>query len=248
MTWVVPSKVLKAAMAAGIVALMLVGVQSLAAEEGSIAGESRTIQVQGEATIKASPDQAQITFGVETEGSTSAEALNRNSELMNKVIAALKQAGIQDKDIQTQNVSVYPNYRHSGPVDQEGVPAISGYLASNQVSVLTNRLDQISSLIDKAVQAGANQMHGISFSVANTEAVYHQALEEALDVARGRAERLSRAADARLGKILAIDASGGDSVVIPYAGGRAARDMATPIEPGQVETRAQVRVVWELMD
>lgn len=242
---------LKAALIVGIVALLLVGVRGLAAEPNSASnGNIRTISMSGQATVQASPDQATISFGVETEGATSTEALQRNSEVMNKVINTLKQAGIAERDIKTEHLAVYPNYRHVQPDSPNGKPEIAGYIATNQVSVRTGKLDQVSALIDAAVNAGANRVHGISFSLSDAETVYQQALKEALNVARKRAESLSGAANAKLGKIVSIDASGGTAPV-PVRSALQAAEVAAdlaPVEPGQIETRADITVVWELIN
>ena len=240
----------RGAFVAGIVALFLVGVQGLAADDqASVAGMERTVQVQGEATITAQPDQAKMTFGVQTEGATAEEALKRNSELMNRVIQALKQAGVPQRDIQTSQLSVYPNMRYPEPDGREAQPTVVSYTAVNQVSLTTHNLNQVSSLVDAAVQAGANQVHGIQFALSDPEAVYEQALTQALALAKRRAEHLSQAAGARLGAIVRLQSGGGNPVVVPYA--REAvqmKDASVPIEPGVINIHAEVTATWELRD
>ena len=196
--------------------------------------ETDTVTVTGVGSIETVPNEAQMSFGVETRRPTAKEAVAANAEAMRKVINALRQA--RGREIATQWVSVYPVSNEQGVVD--------GYAASNSVSA-TSDVDAAAGLIDAAVEAGANQVSGPGLSRSDSEELYRDALAKAVVEARARAEVLAKAAGRSLGPITSISESAAAGPY-PYAE-RAALDAAsTPIVPGEQETVASISVTFSL--
>jgi len=196
--------------------------------------ESDTVTVTGVGTVKAVPDEANFSFGVETRGRTAQAAIAANATAMEKLIAALRQAGA--RDIATQWVSVWPVSREDGTID--------GYSASNSVSA-TIGVARAGVLIDAAAEAGANQISGPGMSSSDAEKLYRAALADAVKDARERAEVLAKAAGRTLGEISSIVEAGAQPVPL-YRDAAEATAASTPIVPGQQETVAQVSVTFDL--
>jgi uncharacterized protein len=196
--------------------------------------------VNGTGTAKAIPNQAQFSLGVTTKGSTAREALAANSARMERVIAALKSAGVSDKDIKTQDVSVGPGYD-----GEKG--STSGYAARNSVSVRVRELDRSSAVLDAASRAGANEVYGPSLTRSNRDAYEAKALESAFGNARKRAEALADAAGVRLGRVTSIveGFSGGPQPMYDLRA-RAEPAVGAPIEPGSEEIQASVTVAFAI--
>jgi len=208
-----------------------VGLPDLAGAQDSPEGD--TITVTGVGSIEAVPNEAQMSFGVETRAPTAKAAVAGNADAMRRIINALRQA--RGREIATQWVSVYPVTNDTGAVD--------GYSASNSVSA-TADVDDAAALIDAAAEAGANQISGPGLSSSNAEALYRQALGKAVSEARARAEVLAKAAGRTLGEITNISES--NATPYPYADRAQALDASTPIEPGEQETSASITVTFVL--
>ena len=222
--------------AAGLTVVALagaVGLPDLAGAQDSPDAEPDTITVTGVGSVAAVPNEAQMSFGVETRGQTARAAVSANADAARRVINALRQAGA--RELATQYVSVYPVSGENGRID--------GYSATNSVSAVSD-VDDAPALVDAAVEAGANQVSGPSMSSSNAEELYRQALAKAVEEARARAEILARSADRSLGAITSISESGAEPPV-PYAE-RAALDAATPIVPGEQDTTATISVTFAL--
>jgi uncharacterized protein YggE len=210
-----------------------VGLPDLAgAQDADDEGDS--ITVTGVGSVDSVPNEAQMSFGVESRGATARAAIAANADAARKIINALRQAGA--RELATQYVSVYPVTGESG--------TITGYSASNSVSAVSD-VDDAAALIDAAAEAGANQISGPGLSSRNTEELYRQALAEAVEQARERARVLARASGRGLGEISAI-VEGGGSGPIPYAARDAMEAASTPIVPGEQETSATVTITFDL--
>jgi uncharacterized protein YggE len=210
------------------------GPPDFAGAQQSPTTDTDSITVTGVGKVEDVPDQAQMTFGVESRGATAKAAIAANATAMEKLVAALRQAGA--REIATQWVSVYPVTREDGT-------SISGYSATNSVSA-TIGVARAGELIDAASDAGANTISGPGLSSSDSERLYRQALAAAVEDARERAEILARAANRPLGEISTI-VEGGGSAPVPFAE-KAALDAATPIVPGEQETSATVSVTFDL--
>jgi len=196
------------------------------------APSDRTIAVTGTGVLRSTPDRAEISFGVESEGATARAALAANAAEMRRVIDALRAAGVTD--LQTQAVVVSPRYSEQNRVQ--------GYVASNTVGGVI-AADRAGATIDAAVAAGANQIYGPSFTKTDAEAQYRDALELAIRDARGRAQALAVAAGGSLGRVISVVE--GSTAPMPLAE-KAAADASTPVVAGSQETTATVSVTFEL--
>jgi uncharacterized protein len=229
-----------------IAALLVLAVAALAgvgrpeAAGGASEDAKEGITVTGSGDVNATPDRADLSFGVQSEGSTAAQALAANSADSQRLIDALKDAGVQAKDLKTEHLDVSPRY------DLEKVGDPRGYSASSSVSVRSQPLDRAARLSDVAVRAGADNVSGPSLSVADQDAQYRRALERAFDDARAKAEALAAAAGVSLGEVTAIVEGGQPSDFPVYATAERALDAKTPIEPGSEAITASVTVTFAI--
>jgi uncharacterized protein YggE len=203
------------------------------------------LSVSAEGLSEGRPDMAIINLGVTTEGQTAAAALAENARRMTALNAALRRAGVAERDIQTSNVSVYPQQQYV-----EGqTPRITGYQANNTVTAKVRRIDNTGRVIDAAVGAGGNTVNGVSFTYQEPDVQMDAARRDAITKARARAELYANALGMRVVRIVAVNEGGGYSppYPMPMMERMAAGDAAsTPISPGQVETRVNVNVTFEL--
>lgn len=167
--------------------------------------KTRFIAVQGKGTVTAVPDIASINTGVSTQADTAREALSGNNKAMNALFQELSKAGIEEKDIRTSNFSVSPVYE---PYQRNKPRKISGYQATNQVTVVVRNLKKLGNLLDSVVSAGSNRINGVQFSVADPKKLLDQARRKAVKDAMRRARLYADAAGAELGKILQIQERG----------------------------------------
>lgn len=216
----------------------------LAATASSAFGQTTTptITVNGEATISVPPDLAQIDSGVTTEAKTAREASEANNKAMGIVLLALKNAGIAEKDFQTSRLSLSPQ---SAPGRNANAPfQITGYRASNRVTVTIRDITKVADTIDVLVGAGANEISGISFSVSKASKLLDDARSEAIADARRKAEIYAKAANIALGAPLSISEESSPGPV-PYR--KMAAAMAdTPVAQGQETLRVTVNVSYEI--
>lgn len=202
----------------------------------------RTLSVNGTGEVKAVPDQAYLSTGVVTQAPKAEAALAANSKAMNAVFDALKRAGIAEKNIQTSNFSVSPQYR----ANNNGPQRIAGYEVSNTVGVTVTGLDKLGATIDALVASGSNQIDGPSFAVADPAPLLAKAREKAVQDATEKAQAYARAAGVTLGPILSI-ADGGSYAPQPMVRAMAfAADKATPIAAGETSLTANVSISWEI--
>lgn len=218
--------------------LILVAPGARAADEDA----RRAITVSASGEVAAEPDMARISSGVTTEAGTASQALAQNSEVMAKVIAGLKQGGIDAKDIQTTSFNVSPRYTQP----ERGEPAvIDGYRVTNQVQVVARDLDRLGEILDQLVTLGANEMGGLSFEVSKAETLLDDARKEAVANAKRRAELYAAAAGVTLGEVLSIQEAG-DMGPRPMPMARAMKAESVPIERGTQLLEANVTITWAL--
>jgi uncharacterized protein YggE len=231
---------------AGVVlgAIVALTLPSLAQNTGSPAPSptQRSVTVSGTSTIKASPDEAVISLGVQTQANTAQGALSQNADHMTAVFAALSGQAISKDDIATTGVSLYPTYGQNG-MD------ITGYQAANQIDVTVHDMTKVGTIIDTAVGAGANLSNGITFKLSDASHGVNQALAAAVADARSKAEALATAGGAQLGQVMTIqETSGSSTPPIFYNKGFATADASapTPVSPPTLETQVSVMVTWTL--
>lgn len=220
----------------------------------AIAQGSTLLTVSADGRSTRTPDLAFYSAGVTTQGRTAAEALAANSTAMTRVFVALKKAGIADRDMQTSNINLNPVYSNAvigpnGQVVQEA--RITGYQASNQVSIKQRNLKAMGSVIDALVDAGANNINGPSFQLDKADEAQDEARVAAMAKARARADLYARASGLRVVRIVSISETGGYSPPMPvmYARAEVAAPPAPPPPPmavGEVEAQINVTVQFEL--
>jgi uncharacterized protein YggE len=224
------------ALGAAVVALAGVGRPETA---GGASKPTGGITVTGVGTVTSVPNEAEFSLGLQTKGATAREALAANSQKMARVLAALKSAGVDKRDIQTQDISVSPSYADEGHID--------GYTAGNSVSVKIHDLSSAGKVLDAASNAGANEVYGPSLSRSDQDALEAKALRDAVGDARKKAEALADAAGVELGAVTAVTegSSGGPEPYFAQAS-LAAADRAAPIEPGTQDVQATVTVTFAI--
>lgn len=221
---------------------------------------SRIFSVSGEGKIIAIPDVAQFNFSVLTQGGKNiADLQQENSQKMNNAIDFLKNNGIEDKDIKTQNYNLEPRYQHftcpQGKTSKPCPPAeIVGYSISQTISVKIRNFDAISEVLSGIVESGANSVSQLSFTVDDPTALQNQAEEEALTKAKKQAEMIASVAGFKVGKLVSIDPSSfypvtnfkrGFSEMSDYGMGMGGM-MSPSIEPGSQEITANVTLTYEI--
>jgi uncharacterized protein YggE len=238
MTIGVIAAVLLLAVLAGLVGLLYA--RPATAQTVGVTG-MRQVTVVGRGEVKGKPDTATIQIGVETEAAVAKDALAKNTEEATALQAELKKLGVAEADIQTSNFSIYPTYGTDGR-------QITGYHVSNSVIVKIRALDQAGTLLDQVVQAGANSVNGISFSVDSPDALLAQAREQAVQDAKAHADVLAKAGGAAVGDILVISETIGAAPPVPLMmEARAAADSkAVPVQPGEQSFSVDVQVTYQL--
>jgi uncharacterized protein YggE len=201
------------------------------------------IRAFGEGRVTVRPDVARISFGVVTRAGTAGEAANTNAERSSAMIAKLRELLGASAEIRTTSYVVSPTYQHSP--DRE--PVITGFVATNQVEATVSDLSLIGRVIDAAIQAGANQVHGPNLGLKDDEDARAQALRMAGQKARAKAEVIAQGVGVRLGHVVAAQ-EGAGYTPIPLER-TAALDAArvTPIESGTLEVRATVTLDMEVV-
>ena len=209
----------------------------------------RTIVITGEGEVTAAPDIAYVETGVVTEGKTAAEALAANTAAMERVFAGLGEAGIEKKDMQTSQFSVYPVYEQTKPEDDRPqTPKIGGYRVQNQLTVKVRDLTALGGILDKVVTLGSNQLSGIRFSIDKPETLLDDARQDAVKDALRKAKLYAGAAGVSLGEIMSISESGYSAPQPYYAKDMMMRAEASsvPMAPGEQTLSANVTLVIKI--
>jgi uncharacterized protein len=227
-------------------ALLLITLLPGWAAAQDLADQRRTITVAAVAGVDREPELARVLLAVESEAPTAQEAARRNAALMERVLAAVRQAGIPALAIRTVSYELRPEYSRPDRTDP-GTPRIIGYRAINMVQVHVDPLDRTGAVIDAALNAGANRVTSLMFELRDPDAARLDALRAAMTRAQREAEAVATAAGQRLGSPLRIDLGGAMAPPMPMARAEMAMDAATPIEGGQLTIMATVHVVYEIL-
>lgn len=264
-----PTRTLLAALLASALVPAFPAAGQMAQPAVEVAPGNTLLTVSAEGKSFREPDTAVFSAGVTTQGKTAAEALGENSRAMTAVIAALRRAGIAERDIQTNNLSIHPLYadpnrdammaaRVSGqpyvpPPPEQQVPTIIGYQANNNVSVRHRDLKDFGRVIDTLASAGANQINGPMFQMDNPDPALDEARLDAVKAARARAELYANATGLRIVRILSIAEGGGYYGPPPVVFARAATVSSAPpppppapVQPGEMQMGTTVTVLYEL--
>ena len=208
-----------------------------------ISGTRLDINATGEVTRV--PDIATISAGVTTQAATAVEAISQNAARMERVRAALKRAGIADRDIQTASINLSPQYRYI----ENQAPVLTGYQASNQLSVRFRDIRASGKILDALVGEGANQISGPNLSIEHPETALDEARTKAVAAARARADLYARALGMRVVRVISVSESGGYSPPPPMPVMLARAQMAeakTSVDPGEQQLQVSVAVTFEL--
>jgi len=207
---------------------------------------ARTLSVSGTGQANLAPDIAYIYVGVHTENPTAAAAVTENTTQTQKVIQAIKDFGIDEKDIRTTNFSIYPQDKFD---PQSGTPTgDKTYVVDNTVYVTVRKLDQLGDLLDTVVGAGANTVNSVQFDVADKADALKQARADAVKDAEAQAKSLAEAAGLSLGDIQSIGFFDNSQPIFDGKGGGAmAADAASvPIQPGQLTFTVTVNISYAI--
>jgi hypothetical protein len=213
---------------------------NLASAQGNANMANNSISVSGTGKVRAKPNLATASIGVETIYPTLAEAVNQNNTKMATVTAKAKSLGIADKDIQTIAYNVYPLTQQKDNV----APTITGYRVNNQVNVTIRKIEDLGKILDAVVAAGANNVYGISFAVDDPAAFQQQARAAAVKDAQDKAGQLAKAAGVTLGKPMSISEGVASPVPVfrsaPAPAGMGGAEVS--IETGELEIAVTVQI------
>lgn len=201
------------------------------------------LEAEGTGLVSEAPDLALATVGVTTEGPTAAEAMTKNAQITQRVVKALRDAGLTANDaVRTQVISVSPL--------TEGKPGerlrTVGYRASNQVEIRVTPIDLLGAALDAALKAGATEIGAQRFALSNPQQAELRALEEAVKDARVRIDTMAQALGRHVGRILMVQALDGPAFPRPESMGLARAAASIPVEPGVITVSARVRIRAEL--
>ncbi len=211
--------------------------------DSAFAATTLTLAAYGEARI--APDMATISLGVETAAPSAAGAMRANAERMARVVAALKSAGIEGRDLQTANLSLTPQYAY----EQNRPARLTGYQASNQLTVTVRDLTRLGAAADAVVGAGANTISNIAFGLANPVSAENTARIAAVKALEDKAALYAQATGYRIGRLVNLSEGGGYAPSpprpMPMMAMRA-EAAPTPVEAGELNVRIDITGMFEL--
>ena len=235
---------------AGALGAFIVAIAALSVQPGRVAGApttetpaQHTVTVSANGKITVVPDVARVTLGVTVTKSTVKAVRQAGAKSMTDIIGALKALGIAEADIQTTNLSLYPQYGSGS------APKIVGYQISEQIQVTVRDLDKAGDVVDTATAKGATDVNGISFELADPVKAQNDARAKAVEAARTSAQAMAAAGKVSLGAVVSItDASPPLPIYYGYGAlkGVAVPDAATPVQPGTQDLTATVTVVFAI--
>jgi uncharacterized protein len=226
----------------GVVITAALSLPALAADQRGH-GYRGGIAVQGVGVVSARPDMAVIQAGVTSQATTAKAALAAHKQVMTVLLAALENFGINDSDIQSQQVNLHPVYPRR--TQNEAAPAPTAFRASGNARVRLREVDRLGSLLDIMTAAGVNNLSGLRFAIAKPEPLQDQARVRAMREARRRAELYAAEAGVKLGAVMRIR-EGGDRPQAPEFRALTASSSSSAIAPGETEIRATVSVVYAI--
>jgi len=222
---------------------------------GQGAENKTTISVSGTGEIFANPDLAIVDLAVITEGKTSTLALQENSSKMNAVIDIVKKQGIDEKDIKTTGLNIYPRYEYQkqtvptgGYYPPEGTRTLVGYEVQQTLNLKIRELERVGQIIESATAAGANQMNNLQFTIEKEDDLKIQARESAIQKAKDAAKKLADQLGVKLVRIISFN----ENYYLPYfysmkeTSGMGGGTTAPQIEPGQNKISVSVNMVYEI--
>jgi len=205
------------------------------------AATGQTITVTGSGSVSVAPDEAVVDLGVTTKAADAQGALTQDGTQMAAVVAAVEKAGVAKQDIRTSDLQVGPDYQ-PGPT-----PKIDGFRATNMVQVTVRDLTMVGAIVDDALQAGANQVQGINFTVSDPESVSRQAMQSAVADAQAAAAVIAAAAGLHIVGVRSVSENSGCCVGPVFAAAsRSAAPVSTPVLGGQQTVNVDLQVVYDV--
>ena len=209
----------------------------------ALPADGTLLSISSQADASRAPDIATISAGVVTQAADGNTAMRQNATQMTQVMAAIRKAGIAERDIQTSGVMLNPQYNYR---DNEA-PKITGYQATNTVSLKVRKIADLGQVLDALAAQGANEINGPTFEIDQPEPVYDQARLDALKKAQARAETYAKGLGLKVRRIVSISESGSGGAPRPVMMmARAAKADATPVSPGETTLSVSIEVVFEL--
>lgn len=206
------------------------------------------LDVSATGSVSRVPDVAMINAGVETRAATASEAIRENSARMNRVRAALKAAGIADKDIQTSSINLNPDYRY----ERNETPKLLGYRASNNISIKFRDLERTGTILDALVAVGANNLSGPNLMIDKPHEALDEARVKAIANGKARAQLYAKALGMRVVRVVSVSEGGGNRPIpIMVTGARmmasdAMEESAVKIDPGEQDIEVRINMTFEL--
>ncbi|MCC6189245.1 MAG: SIMPL domain-containing protein [Anaerolineales bacterium] len=234
------------------VAVIAVALMAVSACSGAASAQApatpgpRTIAVTGTGSAYGAPDIAHVQLGVQTRGADPGQAVNDNNARMEALIAAIQGMGIAEQDMQTTNFSVYVQQDYD---PQTGRPLENtNYVVDNTLNVTVRDPDLLGDVLSGAVDAGANSIHGVSFSVEDVAALQAEARAKAVADARARAEQLAQSTGVTLDTVMTVSENvyADQPIVFGRDMAQAAVGGAVPVQTGQVQVNLQVTLVYTI--
>ena len=235
----------KPLIAAALVTLLAPGLAMTASAQSSqTANDGTLLSIAADAQATRVPDIATLSGGVVTQAADANTAMRANADQMSRVMAAIKAAGIAERDVQTAGISLFPQYRYA----ENQPPTITGYQATNTVNVKVRDISRLGKVLDALVASGANQISGPNFEIDEPEAAYDEARRNALKKAQARADMYAATLGLRVRRIVSISEGGGSNPPgpIPMMKMAAMEARDTPVSPGETSLSASLNVVFEL--
>jgi len=215
-----------------------------ATDPGTGSANAPVINVAGEGKVSGTPDTATVTLGVSTSDASAQNAMTRNAQEAAALMATLKSKGVAERDIQTTDLSLNPNFDDKG--------RITGYNVSNTVTVTMHDIKNAGSIIDAAAAAVGNdvRLENVALSISNTSPLLAEARAAAVKDALAQGQQLAAAAGVKLGTIRTIDDTGGQLPTPQLFAGAGAdsalKAAATPVQPGTQQLSVDVNVQFAI--
>jgi len=224
-------------------AALMLAAPAVAQSAPAQAAAGTRLDVVATGEVRRAPDIVRINAGVVTQAPTAVEAIRQNAARMERVRAALRRAGVAERDVQTSSISLNPDYRFA----ENRAPELTGYRAGNEVNVRFRDIASSGPIIDALVAEGANQINGPTLEIERPETALDEARVLALANARARAELYARALGKRVGRVLFVSETGAaQGPPMPMLRMQAERDAATQIVPGEQVLGVTLTVGFEL--
>ncbi|MBS1183733.1 MAG: 26 kDa periplasmic immunogenic protein precursor [Proteobacteria bacterium] len=227
--------------------LMLLPAAAVAADTGPVPS---TLTLSADGIVSAAPDTAIVSLGAVQEAETADAALTANNAAMRKMLAALKEAGVADRDIATSGFTIDPvmSYPPQKADGTQAAPKITGYRVSNAITVKLRDIAKAGGLLDKVIRVGANDVRGVGFTVDDQDSLMDEARIEAIKTLETKAALYAKAGGFTLKRILALSEGSQQNPPMPMLmmAKAAPQSDAVPLAAGEQDIRATVNITWEI--